>query len=298
MSMKKHERAEISDKSFAYLLLMPAMTAFVLIILYPFINSIVMSFTDRNLLKPTYEFVRLRNFITIFSDPNFMRVFKNTIIFVLGSVSFPFILGFAWAIVLNEKFKIAGLMRGVTLINWIIPSTAIGFLWMWIFNGEYGILNGLLRSMNLTDQNINWLGQSNTAMFVIILARTWQLLPWTMAFITGGLQGVSTELLEAARIDGANNWGVFVHIVVPSLKAVLSLVLIISIIGALQHFDLIWVMTEGGPARATTTLAIEVYRNAFKNWKIGLAASVGVIWILVLSIFSYIYIRTNMRDED
>lgn len=292
------KRERNSDKFFPYLLVIPAVIGFSFVILYPFINSVLLSFTDRNLLKPAYGFVGLGNFATIIKDPNFARVFVNTMIFVLGSVSLPFVLGFIWAIVLNEKFRIAGLMRGVTLINWIIPSTAIGFLWMWIFNGDYGILNGLLRALNLTEKNINWLGQSNTAMFVVILARTWQLLPWTMAFITGGLQGVSTELVEAANIDGANNWGVLVHIIIPSLKPILGLVLILSTIGALQHFDLIWVMTEGGPARATTTLAIEVYRNAFKNWKIGLAASVGVIWIVVLSIFSYFYIRTNMKDEE
>ncbi len=288
----------LSDKTFAYLLLFPALTAFLLVIVYPFLNSLLMSFTDRSMLSQTYKFVGLKNFQTIFSDPNFAGVFKNTLVFVVGSVALPFVLGFIWAIVLNEKFRLSEFLRGLTLIDWIIPSTAIGFLWMWIFNGEYGVLNGLLRSMNLIDENVNWLGQSSTAMLVIILARTWQLLPWNMAFITGGLQGISTELVEAANIDGANNWQVFRNIVLPELKPVISLILILSTIGALQHFDLFWVMTEGGPARATTTLAVEVYRNAFKNWKLGLAASVGVIWVLLLSVFSYLYIRSNMRDVD
>lgn len=295
--MKRNDRPSMSDKSFAIILLIPAMTAFLLVILLPFCNSIFMSFTNRSPLSPSYEFVGLKNFRVIFGDPNFMRVLRNTLIFVLGSVAGPLILGFIWAIVLNEKFRGAGLMRGLTLIDWIIPGTAIGFLWMWIFNGEYGVLNGLLRSMNLIDENVNWLGQSSTAMLVIILARTWQLLPWSMAFITGGLQGVSQELVEAANIDGANNLQVLLHIVLPELKAILGLLLLLSSIGALQHFDLIWVMTEGGPARATTTLAIEVYRNAFKNWKIGLAASVGVVWIALLAGFSYFYIRSNMKDE-
>ncbi len=296
--MRSSRKAGLSDRSFAYLLLIPAMLVFALVILYPFVNSLLMSLTNRNMLKSTVDFVGVENFRTIFSDPNFFQVFRNTLVFVLGSVACPFLLGFIWAIVLNEKFRLSELLRGLTLIDWIIPSTAIGFLWMWIFNGEYGVLNGLLRATHVIDENVNWLGQSKTAMMVIILARTWQLLPWNMAFILGGLQGVSCELVEAANIDGANNWVVFRHIVLPELKPVLGLILILSTIGALQHFDLIWVMTEGGPARSTTTLAVEVYRNAFKNWKLGLAASVGAIWVLLLSVFSYLYIRANIRDEE
>lgn len=294
--MKRKEG--LSDRAFAYVLLMPAMVAFLLVILLPFCNSILMSFTNRSLLSPNFEFVGLKNFKTIFQDPNFVQVLQHTLVFVFGNIIGPLGLGFIWAIVLNEKFRFAEFLRGLTLIDWIIPGTAIGFLWMWIFNGEYGVLNGILRALNITKENINWLGQSKTAMMIIILARTWQLLPWAMAFITGGLQGVPMELVEAANIDGANNWQVLTKIVMPEIKPILSLLLLLCTIGGLQHFDLIWVMTEGGPARATTTLAIEVYRNAFKNWKIGLAASVGVIWILLLSVFSYLYIRANMRDEN
>ncbi len=290
-------RKSISDKAFAYILVIPALTAFCMVILFPFINSIAMSFTNANMLKPTRQFVFLNNFIKIFRDPNFFSVLTNTLIFVVGSVALPFVLGFVWALVLNEKFRFSELLRGITLVDWIIPSTAIGFLWMWIFNGDYGVLNGALRAAGLIDENINWLGNSRTAMLVVILARTWQLLPWYMAFLIGGLQGISMEQAEAAKIDGANNLAIFRHVVLPEMKAIIGLVLLLGTIGSLQHFDLIWVMTEGGPARATTTLSIEVYRNAFKNWNMGLAASVGVIWVLLLSAFSYFYIRSNMREE-
>lgn len=213
-----------------------------------------------------------------------------------GSVALPFVLGFIWAIVLNEKFRFSELLRGITLIDWIIPSTAIGFLWMWIFNGDYGVLNGLLRELGVIDENINFLGRTDTAMLVVILARTWQVLPWYMAFLTGGLGGVSMDQTEAAKIDGANNWLIFRHVVLPAMSPIVGLILLQGTIGALQHFDLIWVMTAGGPARATMTLSMEVYLNAFKSWKIGMAASVGVVWIVFLAVFSFIYIRKNMRE--
>ena len=294
--MKKRSTLNRADDRFGIILVLPAVAVFCAVILYPFLNSLYLSFTNMNMLKPTYNFVGLKNFQKIFNDPNFGGVLKNTLVFVAGSVGLPFTLGFIWAIVLNEKFRLSGFLRGITLVDWIIPSTAISFLWMWIFNGDYGVLNGILRALHITDQNINFLGRTDTAMLVVILARTWQVLPWYMAFLTGGLSGISTDQAEAAKIDGANNLQIFRHVIVPAMSPVISLVLIQGTIGALQHFDLIWVMTAGGPARATMTLAMEVYTNAFKSWKIGLAASVGVIWILILSIFSYLYIRRNMRE--
>ena len=284
------------DKIFAYILLMPALTVFVIVILFPFINSLLMSFTDQSMLKPEVNIVYFKNFIDIFADPNFLQVLSNTAFFVIGSVTLPFLLGLIWAIILNEKFRGAEFLRGLTLIDWIIPSTAIGFLWMWIFNGDYGVLNGILRATGIISENINWLGQTQTAMWVIILARTWQLLPWYMAFLIGGLQGISIEQTEAAKIDGASNWNVFTHIILPEMKPTVGLVLLLGTIGSLQHFDLIWVMTEGGPARSTTTLAIEVYRSAFKNWNLGQAAAVGVIWVILLSFFSFFYMRANVKD--
>lgn len=294
----KHSRHSMSDSTFAYLLLLPAAAVFIAVILYPFLNAIVMSFTNKSLISNETRFVGLDNFKTIFGNPNFPSVLKNTVIFVAGSVGLPFVLGYIWAIVLNEKFRFSEILRGVTLVDWIIPSTAIGFLWMWIFNGEYGVLNGLLRAMGVIDRNINWLGGPKTAMMVVILARTWQLLPWYMAFLTGGLTGVPKDQIEAAKIDGAGNWRVFTSIIFPSMRPTAFLVLLLGTIGSLQHFDLIWVITAGGPARATTTLAIEVYQNAFKNWKIGLASSIGVVWMILLGIFSFFYIRTSVRDSD
>ena len=294
--MKRQSSLRRADDRFGCILVLPAIAVFCAIILYPFLNSLMLSFTNMNMLKPNYEVIGFRNFEKLFADPNFGGVLTNTLIFVSGSVALPFVLGFIWAIVLNEKFRFSELLRGITLIDWIIPSTAIGFLWMWIFNGDYGVLNGLLRELGVIDENINFLGRTDTAMLVVILARTWQVLPWYMAFLTGGLGGVSMDQTEAAKIDGANNWLIFRHVVLPAMSPIVGLILLQGTIGALQHFDLIWVMTAGGPARATMTLSMEVYLNAFKSWKIGMAASVGVVWIVFLAVFSFIYIRKNMRE--
>lgn len=290
--------SKLKDSQVGALLILPGLAIFLAIILYPFINSVLMSFTDRSMLRPDSTFVGIDNYIKIITGPYFLNLIKNTIIFVFFATLIPFVLGFIWAIVLNQKFRGSEFLRGVTLVNWIIPGTCIGFLWMWIFNGEYGVLNGLLTNINLIDQNINWMGQKETAMMAVIIARSWQMLPWYMAFLIGGLQGVSFDQIEAAHIDGANNLLVLRKIILPEMKSIVTLVLLMGTIGNLQHFDLPWVMAEGGPARATTTLSIEVYRTAFKNWDMGLAATVGVIWTVLLASFSFIYIRKQNKNEE
>jgi multiple sugar transport system permease protein len=285
------KRKGLSAGQTGFLLALPAVTVFCLIILYPFINSIVMGFTNNSLLSPVSAFIGVENYLQLFRDINFLGVLKNTAVFVIAATLLPFTLGFIWAVILNTKFRFSELLRGITLVNWIIPGVAIGFLWMWIFHGEYGVFNGILRFLGITGGNINWLGSSKTAMAAVVIARTWQMLPWYMAFLLGGLQGISMDQLEAVRMDGAGNLRAFFHIVLPEMKGIISLVLILGTIGSLQHFDLIWVMTEGGPARATTTFSIEVYRNAFKYYNMGFAAAVGTVWAVLLGCFSFVYLR-------
>ncbi len=287
----------LTDRQVGFLLVTPGLAVFIAVIMYPFLSAILMSFTSRSLLSPVYENVGLQNYVKLFSDPYFFKTLLVTLLFVLGSTLLPFTLGLVWAIILNEKFKASEFLRGVTLVNWIIPGTAIGFLWSWIFNGQYGVLNGILLKLGLIDEGISFLGQSSTALICVIIARTWQMLPWYMAFLLGGLQSVPTDRIEAARIDGANNWQVFWRIVMPSMRQIAFLVLALGAIGNLQHFDLPWTMTQGGPARATTTLSIEVYKTAFKNWKLGAAATVGTVWALLLMAFSFVYLKQVNESE-
>ena len=237
------------------------------------------------------------NYKKVFQDPYFGKTLWTTVLFVVGSTVLPYVLGMFWAVVLNQGFRGSEFLRGVTLVNWIVPGTAIGFLWSWIFNGQYGILNSLLKALGILDTGISWLGQPGIALLCVIIARTWQMLPWYMAFLLGGLQSVSLEQVEAAQIDGANNLQTFFRVILPGMKQTALLIFVLGLIGNLQHFDLPWTMAQGGPARATTTLSIEVYTTAFKNWNMGKAATVGAIWAVILACFSSIYLRLN-RDED
>ena len=297
MKRKVHSGRKLTESQFGFLLALPALAVFGAIILYPLLNSFAMGFTNQSLLRPGRQYVGLLNFERIFLDPNILQVFVNTFVFVACTTAFSFSMGFIWAMVLNQGLRGSELLRGITLVNWIIPGTAIGFLWMWIFNGQYGVLNALLRGLGLIQENITWLGRPGSAMAAVVIARAWQTLPWYMAFLLAGLQAVPYEQVEAARIDGASNFGVFTRIVLPNMKFIIFLILILGVIGNLQHFDIIWVMTQGGPAQATTTLAVEVYRRAFQNWELGVAAAIGVLWVLLISIFAFFYIRDLERDS-
>jgi multiple sugar transport system permease protein len=167
---------------------------------------------------------------------------------------------------------------------------------MWIFNGQYGVFNAVLRNLGIINSNISWLGHSGPALIAVILGRAWQVLPWYMAFLLAGLQGVPKTQIEAAKIDGAGDFKVFTNVVLPNMKFIIFLVLILGTIGNLQHFDIIWAMTGGGPGLATTTFAVEVYKRAFQNYNLGTAAAIGVLWVLVISIFAYFYLK-NMSKE-
>lgn len=287
----------LTDRQVGFLLVVPGLAVFAAIILYPFVDAVLMSFTDRSLLYPDYDWVWLENYVKVFKDPYFLPTLGTTALFVVLATLIPFVLGFIWAILLNQGFKGSELLRGLTLVNWITPGIAIGFLWSWIFNGQYGVLNGLLTNLGILDKGVSWMGQTQTALLCVVIARSWQMLPWYMAFLLGGLQGVSTDQIEAARIDGAGNWQTFLHVVLPQMRSIVTLVLALGTSGNLQHFDLPWTMTEGGPARATTTLSIEVYTTAFKNWDMGKAATVGTIWALLLACFSFVYLR-QVNESD
>lgn len=287
----------LTDSQVGTLLILPGLAVFAAIILYPFVDAILMSFTDRSMLLPGYQWVQLDNYKKVFQDPYFTKTLLTTALFVLGSTILPYVLGMLWAIVLNQGFRGAEFLRGVTLVNWIIPGTAIGFLWSWIFNGQYGILNNILSALGILETGIPWLGQTSTALLCVVIARTWQMLPWYMAFLLGGLQSVPLDQIEAAHMDGANNWKTFWRVILPGMKQTAVLVFIMGLIGNLQHFDLPWTMAQGGPARATTTLSIEVYTTAFKNWNMGKAATIGTIWAILLACFSFVYLR-RINDSD
>ncbi|MBN2471491.1 MAG: sugar ABC transporter permease [Anaerolineae bacterium] len=289
-------RFRLSDTQFGIILTLPALALFAVIILYPLLNSMIMAFYDKSLVWPGQEFVGLEN-ITKVLQRDFMKIFGNTLGFTVEATLLPFVIGFAVALLLNQPLRGRGLLRGLFLLPWLIPTVVVSFLWMWIFNANYGVLNGILRATGLITENINWLGTKGLAMQAVIIAKSWNTFPWIAIMVLAGLQTIPKELYEAAAIDGANRWHSFRHITLTQLRGVITTVLLLSFIWNFQHFETLYVMTTGGPAGTTTTFSVAVYQAAFQAFDLGQAGAIGLLWMILLSVIVGIYLRFGANEE-
>ena len=188
-------------------------------------------------------------------------------------------------------------MRAASLLPWVLPTTVTAFLAAWIFNGQYGVLNAVLLQTGLISEPITWLAEQKGAMAAVIITKAWLSVPLFMAFFLAGLQGVSSDQVDAARVDGCENAGVLRYVILPHLAPTMIIVTILGAMGNLQAFDVIYAMTQGGPIKATTMLSVEVYKQAFQNWDMGTACAVGVLWFVTIAVPTVFYLRILFKRE-
>lgn len=284
-----------AESRIGFLLVIPALIALCVVILYPLLRAISLAFYRYTLFTPEPIFNGLANFQRIAEDPRLLQSWLITLVFVICTTALTFVLGLTWAIIMNQPFRGRALVRSVSLLPWVFPSTVTAFLWAWMFNGQYGVINAALLQLGVIDHPVVWLSTSGGANAAIIIAKTWLSIPLFMAFFLAGLQTLSQEQLDAARVDGAGNYAVLRYVVFPHLRYTMILIAILGAIGNLQQFDVIYALTGGGPVRATTVLSIEVYRQAFQNWNTGLASAIGVLWLFTIAVPAYFYLRSIFR---
>ncbi|WP_144122843.1 carbohydrate ABC transporter permease [Catellatospora sichuanensis] len=290
------ERRPLSDRTFGFLLTLPALVLFGAIVFYPLVGSLTTSLFEQSLVQPGREFVGLDNFRAVLDD-QFWPVLWNTLVFTgLGTIA-PFLIGFALALALNTRLPGRALLRGAFLFPWVIPGVVVSFAWLWIFNANYGLLNGILFRLGLIAEPVSWLGDPDTAMYAVIVAKTWASFPWIMVMLLAGLQTVPGVLHEAAGMDGAGVLRRFWHVTLPHLRGIIGIVILLEIIWNFQHFDTIYVLTGGGPAGATTTFAVAVYDTAFKGFDLGRAGALGALWLVLLLVLVVVYVRFAEREE-
>lgn len=286
------------ERRTGFLLLVPALLAFALVILVPFLQSMRLSLYKYTIDMERPAFVGLANFTRLLADPGTATVWVNTLVFVLLTTGLTFLLGLGWALMMNQPFKGRAVVRAASLLPWVLPTTVTAFLAAWIFNGQYGVLNALLLQAGMIDQPVTWLAEEKGAMAAVILTKAWLSVPLFMAFFLAGLQGVSQDQIDAARVDGCENLGVLVYVVLPHLAPTMIIVTILGAMGNLQAFDVIYALTQGGPIKATTMLSIEVYKQAFQNWDMGTACAVGVLWFITIAVPTTFYLRILFRREN
>lgn len=294
---RRRSGLKAQERRTGFLLLVPALLAFGAVILLPFLQSLRLSLYKFTIDMQQPAFVGLDNFARLLADPGMRTVWLNTLLFVVATTALTFALGLAWALVMNQSFRGRGLVRAASLLPWVLPTTVTAFLAAWIFNGQYGALNALLLQAGLIDQPVAWLAEETGAMAAVIVTKVWLSVPLFMAFFLAGLQGVSQDQIDAARVDGCENGGVLRYVVLPHLAPTMIIVTILGAMGNLQAFDVIYALTQGGPIKATTMLSVEVYKQAFQNWDLGTACAVGVMWFVTIAVPTTFYLRILFKRE-
>jgi multiple sugar transport system permease protein len=243
------------------------------------------------------SFIGISNYLTLLRSENYPVALKNSIVLTFGTISLQLILGFIIALMLNKSFKGKAFFRGLFIIPWAVPTVVAAYIWIWILDGRYGALNHILRLLGIADTEIHWLGNPATAMLSVIIAHTWKALPWVVLVLLAGLQSIPGDIRQAAKVDGATAWQEFWTITVPSMKYIITIVIVLRVIWIFNWFDYIYILTGGGPGNRTLTLPIETYITAFRMLELGKAAAIAGSMFLVLALFSLLFFKLRKVEE-
>jgi multiple sugar transport system permease protein len=273
----------------AWLLMLPLLIVMIAIIGWPLIDTIRLSFTDAKLVGTQGSFVGLENYAKILSGSNFQRSLLTTFWFAILSVSAEMVIGVLAALLLNQRFYGRSVLRALMILPWALPTVVNATLWRLIYNPEYGALNALLVQIGMLDSYRSWLGEPGTALASLILADCWKNFPLVALIALAALQAVPRDITAASMVDGAGVWSRFRFVTLPYLAGPLMVALVLRTIEAFKVFDIIWVMTRGGPANSTRTLSILVYQEAFSFQRAGSGASLALIVTLLVTVLAIAY---------
>lgn len=296
-------KARLGERLGAYAHIAPATLFMLVFLVYPMVSNLILSLNDVGLTffsHKEYNWVGLDNYVKLFTaaDGQLVNAIKNTLVFTAFTVVFQILISFALSLVFSQPFRIAKVSRGVILIAYILPVTVTTLLFKFIFMTDGGILNYLLQLWGLVDKPVPWLIQGNTAMASIIVTNLWINIPFSMLMFTSGLITLDPAYLEAAMIDGAGYWKRLVYVVIPSISETSKIVVTLAVIYAFKVYDVVFIMTNGGPGMATDMLSTFAYRMSFTyhNYSDGAAAS--NILLLIMLLMGAIYIRLIKREAD
>lgn len=301
-----HRRAwyNVSAKTrMAYLMVLPSLLVIAAVAFFPIGVAIWFSLHEYDLRFPQLgqQFIGLENYGKIFGDPDgrIWNAFRFTTFFAVVSVGFEFLLGLGIALILNRAFKGRALVRGLVLIPWALTTVVSARMWGLIYNNEYGVLNSILRNLGIVKGGVNWTTDQNITFWALILAEVWKATPFVALILLAGLQLIPGDLYEAAKVDGASGWQSFYHITLPALRATILVALLFRTIDALRVFDLVFVLTGGGPGIATESLNILTYKTLFDSLNFGYGSALAIITFCYIMLIAVLYIRVlgNRREQ-
>jgi sn-glycerol 3-phosphate transport system permease protein len=282
-----------------YLLILPTAAFVALFTAWPVLLSIYQSFFRQRMniarfREPT--FIGLDNYIALFTDPYFIQVIRNTLTYIIGTVPISIILGFLFALLANRKMRGVGLLRLAYFHPMVLPMVSAATIWLFFFTPNYGLFNTTLRFLGYTGPQ-NWTGNPGLALFAVIIVAIWKNAGFYMIFYLAGLQNLPSDIYEAAALDGANGWQTLRDITLPMLRRTTVFITIIAFIDAFRTVDHIFVLTGGGPSRASTVLLFELWAQRFEYQDIGISAAITVIFVVVLLAFTVTNFLTSERRE-
>lgn len=283
---------------FAFVL--PGAIFMAVMIVYPILYNIMMSFKNvdiMNFASGGSEFIGLKMYKEIFSDKVTKVALKNTLLFTIWCLLFQFPLGFALALFFSQKFKLAGFLRGINVIAWMIPMVAVAGIFKYMFNSDVGIINQILLNLHIISKPVEWLAYGNTAMASIVVANIWKGVPFNMILLATALTTLPEDIFESASIDGAGRVQQFFYITVPLLKPAIISVLTLGFIYTFKVFDLVYIMTGGGPGSSTEMLSTLAYRYSFGEYNFSQGAAVANVLFVLLMIVGFIYIRIVLKED-
>lgn len=293
---------KLQDRLFGLVLLLPAIALCFAFILIPIVDSVKMSFTTYKLANLTKnipgQWNDFANYIRLWKSGKLQSAILLTLRFVGLTVALTYVVSMTLALLLNGKIAGARLLRSVMMIPWVIPTVIAGLVWAWIFANPYGLVQYLVKLVSGGETtNFGMLSNKSTALWGVIIAALWKQIPLMTLLLLAGLQNVSDEILEAARMDGAGYFSRLVSIVIPSMKSVIATVISLSIIDNFKQYPLFATLTNGGPAGATTTLAVLSYDEAFVNYNYGSGAAVTTVWLLIMIVVVFLFHLVFKSEE-
>lgn len=283
-----------------YLFLAPAVTFVVLTVIYPLLYNVSQSFFDvglREVAQGGATWVGLDNYADQFGRSEFWHALQVSIIYSFGTVALAFAMGLGLALLFRRAFRGRNVLRALILVAWVLPTVVSANVWRWLLDGSYGLLNAVLEAVGLIDQDVFWLGRPTTAVAAVIIATAWSFGPLAMILLSAGLQGISSTLYEAARIDGASAWQQFRNITLPLLRPVSLTVTLLIFIFTFKTFDTIFLMTGGGPGGATEILPVYAYKEAFEFSRFDTAAVATTTLMVVPLALAIVYFRALRAEE-
>ncbi|WP_406502229.1 carbohydrate ABC transporter permease [Streptomyces sp. NBC_00500] len=294
-------RARLWEPLAQWMFIVPAAAYLLLFFGYPIVKNIVMSFqqyTTTTFYTGAAPFVGLQNYAKILSSDLFSKALLTTVLFTAGSLVGQFVLGLGFALFFQRRFPLGRVLRSLLLLPWLLPLVVSATTWRWMLDPDTGVVNHALRGLHLSSSGIPWLTDTSQALVSVILINIWVGIPFNTTILYGGLQDIPTHLYEAAKLDGAGPLASFRHVTWPLLRPVVSVVLVLGVVYTVKVLDIILVVTGGGPANATETIATQSYELSFQQFEFGRGAAMSNVLIVISLAFALVYLRANRRARN